>query len=163
MLSTAFAALSDLSLKTKQPSVVFSAMQNLLCSNIRLTKRTATFNLLKKMKTASIGTREVELFAKVVTGQNVRKYQDRKLVAQGMKAKVDDAQYDVKRMRSQFYIAKTQYHKVVKRGSAIDRQFTRIMKIEVEKEWAERKEKNKRKFEFIKRKRSIFFFNTAIR
>ena len=143
----AFATLKILSERTSHPRRVYLAMHKFLYSNIKLSKRVSTVNLLTRLKNAGLGTQEIE-----------RKNQDRMMVSQGMKVKIQDAEFEVRKVRGQFFEAKTQYMELVnssslKMNSEIDKEFKKVMKFEVEEVWRQRKEHNERKFEFLINKR----------
>ena len=149
MFSQAFAKIRFLSDQTQRPEEARQAMHNLFCSNLKLVKRTQTSNLLQKLQRAGVGTNEVERFAKVCSGQNVRKGFGRRLVDQALKFKVEDANWDTRNVRRQFYVAKSSYRKTIHRNSAVDIEFRRLMKLEAEWLWSERKEHNFRKVNFL--------------
>ena len=69
-----------------------------------------------------------------------------------MRIKIDDAEWDARRMKRQFFVSKVNYRKTIKRNSIVDRVFKRILKVEMEKLWKHRKEQNVRKVAFLNKK-----------
>ena len=64
-------------------------MHNLLVTNIKLSRRVLTRNLLKKMMHLNLGTNEVERFVLKVCRQNVRKGRNKMLIRDTMRTKVN--------------------------------------------------------------------------
>ena len=100
-----------------------------------------------------MGTNEVEKYASVIVGQCVRKTSDRGLVVKGMQHKVEDADWCARQARFEYFCAKKELYRHLKKGSFIDHQFQRVMRSECEELWSERREHNRRKIEFLQQKR----------
>ena len=112
---------------------------DLLCGNFKLTSRILTKNLLTKLMRLKCGTNEVEKYSEIVCTQSVQKGDNRKLIKDAMKYKVDDAKFAEKQEISEFVRSKIEYHRVVINRSMIDEIFNRMMKAEVEHVWNEGK------------------------
>ena len=73
MSSQTFAQVNSLSLEMLDPPRASRAMHSTLCSNLKLTKKVLTVNLLSEMVRLGIGTNEVENYAFKMSKQSVRK------------------------------------------------------------------------------------------
>ena len=137
----AFSNIIKLSRRTDRPEEVSEAMHQYYCASLNLTRRVQTANLLKSLKAAGVGTNEVELYSKVCAGQSsrIKNRTSRRLVLEALKLKINDADWNARRMRRQVFVAKTKYRQVVRRNTVVDRAFQRMMKYEVEELWKERK------------------------
>ena len=142
MLRQTFAYIRELAKEFYDPDRASQAMHDLLCSNMKLSRRTLTKNFLLKLKLLGVGTHDVERYASGVCRQNVRKARNVKLIRDILKHKVDDAKYDEDCARKQFVRSKIIYYKIVKRGSFVDQEFNRVMKYEVEWVWNNIQEKH---------------------
>ena len=120
-------------------------MHDLLCTNIKLTRRVLTKNVLKRIMNLNVGTNEVEKFAASVSKQNVRKGRNVKLINYTMRTKVSDSEFDEKTVRQEFVQKSVEYSRLTIKGSDVDKEFRRLMKNEVEMVWNEGKLKNKKK------------------
>ena len=100
----------------------------------------------------NVGTNDVEKYVKNVCKHNVQKKRNYGLIKNAMKMKLKDAEYDEKRMRKDFNHKLVEYKKAIFRGSPVDIEFRRIMKIEVEEVWRVGKEKNRSKVKWLVRK-----------
>ena len=150
----AFSNIIKLSRRTDRPEEVSEAMHQYYCASLNLTRRVQTANLLKSLKAAGVGTNEVELYSKVCAGQSsrIKNRTSRRLVLEALKLKINDADWNARRMRRQVFVAKTKYRQVVRRNTVVDRAFQRMMKYEVEELWKERKSHNSKKVEFLVKK-----------
>ena len=131
------------------PTRADRAMHDVLCENLKLTRRVLTKNLLSKLAALEVGTNEVEEFTKKVCKQNVVKTRNRKLVKKVMMSKVEDALVDEKRVRRTFVHRKIQYSRMIRRGSVIDMEFMRLVQYEVRKVWDNGKVKNNEKVRIL--------------
>ena len=111
-----FAHLNMIATNLEDPRWGSRAMHNLLCSNIKLSRKVLTKNLLRSLMELNVGTNEVETFARNVCKQNVRKDRNKKLIRDTMKHKVIDAEYDERCARNDFVRDYIEYSKVTKRG-----------------------------------------------
>ena len=127
-----FAHLRNISSLLEDPNRGSRAMHNLLCSNVKLTRKVLTKNLLRSLTGLSVGTNEVEIFATIVCKQNVRKGRNKKLIRSTMRFKLEDAELDEKSVRKKFVQDSIEYRKVIRSGTFVDIEFKRIMKTEVE-------------------------------
>ena len=127
-----FAQIRSLSSDSPNPARVSWAMHELLCSNMKLTRRVLTKNLLTKLMHMNCGTNEVERYAQIVSNQSVRKCRSNRIIKEAMKFKVQDAKFDEKQVRNHFVKCKIEYSKVVKRGSMVDIIFNREAKESME-------------------------------
>ena len=66
MLSQTFAQIRNLSNQLPDPIRADRAMHQLLCTNVKLTRKVLTKNLLKTMMKKNIGTNDVEKYVKGV-------------------------------------------------------------------------------------------------
>ena len=73
MLGETFARIRTLSSHLPDPSWSDRAMHELLCMNIKLTRKVLTRNVLRRIMELNIGTNEVEKYASMLSKQNVRK------------------------------------------------------------------------------------------
>ena len=149
MSREAFAHIHQLSLDLSDPRWASWVMHNTLCSNLKLTRKVLTENLLTKMMRLGVGTNEVEIYARRMSKQNVRKGRNYKLVRDTMRSKIRDAEYDKRVARRQFVRDIIEYRRVTKKNSFVDVEFRRIMKWEVETVWECAKEKNVRKVDTL--------------
>ena len=91
---------------TLQPTRSLQAMQLCLENNLKLVKKTQTYNLLNSLLRRQLGTNEVEKYAAVVTGQCVRKTSGRGLVVAAMRHKVADSEWCVGQARYEYLCSK---------------------------------------------------------
>ena len=136
-----FATIRNLSFETLWPSEVSQAMHTNLCLNLKLTKRTLTVNLLRKLIRNQVGTNEVMIQAGNITRHYARRNGFAKTVKFMMKEKLLDAVLDQKHIKVEFLKSKEVYTGIVKKNSQVDVLFNNIMKYEVEKLWKDGKEK----------------------
>ena len=102
MYSETFAQLRSLSLMLADPERADRAMHDLLCSNIKLSRRVLTRNLLRNLMHLGVGTNEVENYVEKMCKNNVRKGRNARLVKECMRSKVSDAEYDEHQIRKEF-------------------------------------------------------------
>ena len=124
-------------------------MHKYLTSNIKLTKRNLTLNVLRKLFDKNIGTNEVMNNAVSMSKQFVRKRFNDKLVKYVMQMKIVDAEKEQQSTRHEFYRMKSQYYQYVNKNGLIDMMFHRMMRDQVEKLWYEGKIKNSRKVKYL--------------
>ena len=132
MLSQTFAHIRILSFQLPDQPRADRAMHQLLCTNVKLTRKVLTKNLIRTILRRNIGTNEVERYVRVVCKQNVRKKRNVGMIRNAMKMKLEDAEYDEKITRELFIHKLNEYKNVVTKGSAIDVEFRGIMKCKVE-------------------------------
>ena len=113
MLRQTFAYIRELAQECYDPNRASQAMHDLLCSNMKLSRRTLTTNLLIKLKQLGIGTHDVEKYAMGVSKQNVRKTRNVQLIRDILKHKANDAKYDQECVRKEFIRNKIFYSKNV--------------------------------------------------
>ena len=94
MLSQTFAQIRNLSNQLPDPIRADRAMHQLLCTNVKLTRKVLTKNLLKTMMKKNIATNDVMKYAKGVCKQNVKNTNLKAMIHYAMKMKVKDAEYD---------------------------------------------------------------------
>ena len=145
MFSETLAQIRHLSLQSPDPMWADRAMHTLLCTNIKLTRRVLTKNVLKKLKQLGIGTNDVEKYAGIVCKQNVKQKRNVDLIKYTMKTKVDDAIFDEKMIRREFVRKSVVFGRTIRKHSQIDMEFKRIMRNEVETVWKDGKQKNTEK------------------
>ena len=145
MLGLAFAYISRLSEETLQPSRSSQAMHDFLCSNLSLTRRVASRNLLSDLMKKNIGTNDCENAAAKLAGQWTRKISTRGLVTQIMTLKLRDAEHCIRVARREFLQKKREYYRWVRRGTIIDLEMLRVVRTESERLWHMTKENNKKK------------------
>ena len=73
MSREAFAHIHQLSLDLSDPRWASWVMHNNLCSNLKLTRKVLTVNLLTKLMRLGVGTNEVAIYASKMAKQNVRR------------------------------------------------------------------------------------------
>ena len=73
MLSQTFAHIRNLSYQLPDQPRADRAMHQLLMTNIKLTRKVLTSNVLKAIMKRNIGTNDVEKYVEVLSKQNVRK------------------------------------------------------------------------------------------
>ena len=152
MYSETLAQIRILSYQLPDPPRADRAMHQLLSTNIKLTRKVLTKNLINTIMKRNIGTNDVEKYVQVVCKQNVRKTRNIAMIRHAMKMKLDDAEYDERVTRKYFYEKLNEYRKVMIRGSLVDEEFRRMMKREVEDVWMEGKKKNANKVISLVRK-----------
>ena len=72
MFCGTFAHLKNISFQLEDPIQGSRAMHNLLCSNVKLTRKVLTRNLLRSLMQLRVGTNEVERYAMMMNKQSVR-------------------------------------------------------------------------------------------
>ena len=97
-MNQTFAHIKDLSFQLPDHQRADRAMHQLLCSNIKLTRRVLTKNLIKMIMKKDIGTNEVETFVKNVCKQNVNSRRNVGLIKSAMNVKLKDAEYDAQHL-----------------------------------------------------------------
>ena len=145
MFNQTFAQIRILSYQLPDPPRADRAMHHLLCNNIKLTRKVLTRNLIRTIMKRDIGTNEVEKYVDIVCKQNVKKKRNVSMIRYTMRMKLDDAEFDEKMIRKQFNMKRSEYEKATIRGSPVDEEFRRIMKLEVEDVWVKGKQKNTEK------------------
>ena len=88
MLRETFAHIRVLSLQFPDPPRADRAMHKLICSNLKLSRRVLTRNLLRRLLNLSVGTNDVMKCASMIMRQNVRNHYDEKLIRDMMRSKV---------------------------------------------------------------------------
>ena len=111
----------------------------------------------------NVGTNDVEKYVKNVCKHNVQKKRNVGMIKNAMKMKLEDAEYDERRVRKDFMWKQNEYRKVIARGSPVDSEFRSIMKNEVEEVWRSGKQKNRSKVNWLVRKYAPVDFNGSIR
>ena len=145
MLSQTFAQIRNLSNQLPDPIRADRAMHQLLCTNVKLTRKVLTKNLLKTVMKKNIATNDVMKYAKGVCKQNVKNTNLKAMIHYAMKMKVKDAEYDESITRKIFNQKMSEYKNATVVGSLADVEFRNIMKYEVESVWSRGKLKNKEK------------------
>ena len=145
MLSQTFAQIRNLSNQLPDPIRADRAMHQLLCTNVKLTRKVLTKNLLKTVMKKNIATNDVMKYAKGVCKQNVKNTNLKAMIHYAMKMKVKDAEYDESITRKIFNQKMSEYKSATVVGSLADVEFRNIMKYEVESVWSRGKLKNKEK------------------
>ena len=145
MLNQTFAQIRNLSNQLPDPGRADRAMHQLLSSNIKLTRKVLTRNLLKTMLKKNVGTNDVVKYVNGVCKQNVKKTNKAAMIQFAMKMKVRDAEYDERVTRKAFNQKLSEYNEATIKGSHADITFRNIMKYEVEDVWIKGKHKNKEK------------------
>ena len=145
MLSQTFAQIRNLSNQLPDPGRADRAMHQLLSSNIKLTRKVLTRNLLKTMLKKNVGTNDVVKYVNGVCKQNVKKTNRTIMIQFAMRMKVKDAEYDERLARKVFNQKLSEYKQSTIRGSHADTEFRNIMKYEVEDIWNKGKQKNSEK------------------
>ena len=145
MFNQTLAQIRILSSQLPDPIRADRVMHQLLCANIKLTRKVLTKNLIRSIMKKNIGTNDVEKYVGIVCKQNVRKMRNVPMIRHAMKMKLDDADYDEKMTRKYFNEKLSDYRKVMIRGSPADVEFRIIMKYEVEDVWMKGKLKNTNK------------------
>ena len=111
----------------------------------------------------NVGTNDVEKYVKNVCKHNVQKKRNVGMIKNAMKMKLEDAEYDERRVRKDFMWKQNEYRKVIARGSPVDSEFRSIMKNEVEEVWRSGKQKNRSKVNWLVRKYAPVDVNGSIR
>jgi hypothetical protein len=142
VLNQTFAHIRMLSNQLPDQPRADRAMHQLLCTNIKLTRKVLTKNVIRTIMKRNIGTIEVEKYVGLVCKQNVKKKRNVPMIRYTMKMKLDDAEFDENMIRKQFKQKLREYEKTTIRGSPADVEFRRIMKLEVEDVWIKGKLKN---------------------
>ena len=146
MSRESFALIRNLSSRTQSPARVERVMHNYFKSNIKLTNRNLTVNLLKKLQRSNIGTNEVMEYTKKIESQFYRKPTGMsRNVHFVMREKIFDAEWAEKQIRKQFLWNKSEYHETIPKNSEIDVVFNGMMRNFVGNIWNLGKEKNSEK------------------
>ena len=74
MIGETFARISRLSLDLADPRWSSRVMHDLLCDNLKLSRRVLTKNLLSRLADLGVGTNDVEEYTKNVMKQNVNNH-----------------------------------------------------------------------------------------
>ena len=77
------------------------AMHKLMCTNIKLSRRVLTKNVLRRLMHLNVGTNEVEGYVAGLCKQNVRKERNHTLIRDCMRMKVHDSEYDERNIRKE--------------------------------------------------------------
>ena len=120
MLSQTFAHIRNLSYQLPDQPRADRAMHQLLCTNMKLTRKVLTKNLIRTIMKRNIGTNEVEKYVGVECKQNVKKKRNVPMIRYTMKMKLDDAEFDENMIRKQFKQKLCEYEKTTIRGSPAD-------------------------------------------
>jgi hypothetical protein len=94
MLSQTFPHIRILSHQLPDQQRAGRAMHQLLCTNVKLTRKVLTKNLIRTIMRRNIGTNDVEKYVRIVCKQNVRKKRNVGMIINAMKMKLNDAEYD---------------------------------------------------------------------
>ena len=152
MLRQTFAHIRDISFNLADPPKGSRVMHSFLCSNLKLTRKVLTKNLLRKMMNMNVGTNEVERYVLRTSSQSVRNERNVRLIRNMMRSKVEDAEYDERCTRRQFVKNRKDYRRMVRLGSFVDLEFNMMMRYEVEFVWNNGKMKNAEKIDTLVRR-----------
>ena len=117
MSSRSFALLNQLSHETQRPVEVGLAMHQYFCTNLKLTKRNLTVNLLKNLWKHKIGTNEAMIHAKNISKHFVRRNGFERNVQYIMREKILDAECEERYVRNNFFKSKRNYYACVRKNS----------------------------------------------
>ena len=156
MSSEAFAYLYRLSKETRNPDWAYRHMQQVLCNSIKLSRNTATLNLLKKMLKLGLGTKEVTKAAEIINKQIVMAKNTSKMIEDGMKLKIKDAELIARQARNRLFYSKIECSRVVRRTTFIGVEFERVVAKECKDVWDEKVRTHRAKIEFMCKKRSAY-------
>ena len=127
-------------------------MHNYVCSSVKMCKRVLTRDLLNVLHRYGIGTNEVEECVGKLCKNMVHKQRGVSLVKAIMKAKLDDAECEVRCIRKQLRQHGKELYKNIPQRSSRENQLKSIVKTITGKLWKKGKEKNRRKVAFLRGK-----------
>ena len=146
MSAETFAMIRNLSLETQSPTRVEKAMHKYFTSNIKLTNRNLTINLIKNLMKNKLGTTEVMVYSKMIEKQMFRKQAgSSRTTYYAMREKLIDAEWAEKVVRRQFLWHKDEYYRNVTRNTIIDTIFHNMMRNFIGNVWYWGKVKNSEK------------------
>ena len=149
MSRRSFAFIHRLSLETTQPPVASQAMYTMFTANLKLIRKTSTFNFLNQLVRKRIGTNDAEILPSLISGQLTKNTSSRKLVLTALRIKVSDATKCRKEAKREFIWSKRECYKVVRPGTVLDGEFRRMMFHECGQLWYNLKEQNRQKLDHL--------------
>ena len=118
-------------------------MRQVFFTQIKLTKRQLTVDLLRKLLERGVGTHEVEQLAqRVIKGESRR---NPEIVKNLLKLKLEDAIKWRKRINKQSWKEKQELYGIINRRGVLKEEFWNALRLEVERMWIKGKEKNQDK------------------
>jgi len=124
------------------------AMKTALKTNIKLTKRTLTLNLLRTMQREKLGTKDAEkIAAELSRNSNTR---NSEIVKDVMKWKIKDAENDLKNVKKEYITARNEVREAVPWKSEAGRRFGYLTTRVMNEVWDEGKENNDEKVKKLK-------------
>ena len=143
MIVSVTSRIDNLAREAADPHEAGWKMRQVYFTQIKLTKRQLTVDLLRKLLERGIGTHEVEQLAqRVIKGEPRR---NSEIVKKLLKLKLDDAIKWRKRINRQSWKEKQELYRVINRRGMLKEEFWNAVRLEVERVWTKGKEKNQEK------------------
>ena len=153
MFRNTLAQIKNISLYLADPHRAERVMHNRLLSCVKLSRRVITRDLLSNLYKHKLGTNDVSRCVTVLCRDNENLKRRKKILSFLMKDKLDDAEKEVRRTRSENLRMIKEYKKVVKEGERADISFKIILEKERNKVWNDGKKKSQKKIEYIMKKK----------
>ena len=123
-------------------------MRQVYFTQVKLTNRQLTVDLLRKFYDREIGTHEVaQLAKKVIKGESRRNPK----INQKLKLKLEDALKSKKQIMKQNWAEKKDLYRVINRRGLLKEEFWSSLRLNVERMWRKGKEKNQNKADRLER------------
>ena len=129
-------------------------LSRLFC-DVKMCKKVLTRNLLDRLVSKRIGTREVQKGVSRMYRNKKNMRRQHRTVNIIMKDKLIDSEDEVKKAKTDFERATKEYREEIPQGTIIDSLFNVIVKKEMEKIWNNGKKKNSKKIEMLAKSKEI--------
>ena len=149
MFRQTLALIKQFSYVLPDPPRAERAMFSFIVCSFKLCRRVLTKNLLSELVKRGVGTNEVEKCVESLSKSSIRKGRNTKMIRFIMSEKLIDAKIEEKRVRKEYEKRRLEFNRIVPLGSEIDTWFRILMRIETEKVWNERKNKNNNKISIL--------------
>ena len=120
---------------------------------VKMQRNQLTLNLLRKLQRVGVGVNSIEIFAKKNSGEGQRKEKRRRRMVQlMMKAKVEDAELELRWSRERFGLKMSKVTRRWGHHRDVLNTFRIIIRREAVRVWEQGKDKNAKKVEHLRRK-----------
>ena len=155
MFRETLAQIKTISYLSPVPVRAERAMLSRLFCDVKMCKKVLTRNLLDRLVSKRIGTREVQKGVSRMYRNKKNMRRQHRTVNIIMKDKLIDSEDEVKKAKTDFERATKEYREEMPQGTIIDSLFNVIVKKEMEKIWNNGKKKNSKKIEMLAKSKEI--------
>ena len=155
MFRETLAQIKTISYLSPVPIRAERAMLSRLFCDVKMCKKVLTRNLLDRLVSKRIGTREVQKGVSKMYRNKKNMRRQHRTVNIIMKDKLIDSEEEVKKAKTDFERATKEYREEIPQGTIIDTLFNTIVKKEMEKIWNNGKKKNSKKIEMLAKSKEI--------